>query len=197
MNKEIAIIILAAGSSSRMGQPKQQLVIADKPLLVRSIETALNVGTGKVVVVLGSEAPAHRVLLQELPVDIVLNQNWQNGMGSSIKAGLKFLIETFPEMKAVIVMVCDQPLLKPAHLQALISKYEETGKPVVSSAYAHTLGVPALFDHSQFEKILQLQDDRGAKQLLDHEQAENIDFPDGAVDLDTPEDYNAFTSFPG
>jgi molybdenum cofactor cytidylyltransferase len=132
------------------------------------------------------------MLLKELPVDMALNQNWQSGMGSSIKTGLKFLMETIPDLKAVVVMVCDQPLLQPSHLQALISQYQETGKPAIGSAYDNTLGVPALFDHTLFEQILRLEDARGAKQLLQTYKAEKINYPNGAVDLDTPADYNKF-----
>lgn len=192
MNRnEIGIIILAAGSSSRMGQPKQQLVIDGQPLLLGSVKTALETGVGKIVVVLGSNAEMNRSMLNELPVDIRLNQDWQKGMGNSLKTGIKYLKQTSPIIKAALIMVCDQPLLRSSHLLKLIRLYEDSGKPVIASAYSGTLGVPVLFDLSLFDQILQLDDSLGAKHLIQG-RAESIEFSEGAMDLDTPDDVMRF-----
>src|SRR5690349_15574194 len=104
---ELVIVLLAAGSSSRMGQSKQQLVIDGKSLLVHSVETAIKSDADKVIVVLGSEEEAHRKILKNLSVGISHNPRWQSGMGSSLKAGLSHVISNNPETEAVIVMVCD------------------------------------------------------------------------------------------
>ncbi|HEU5292315.1 MAG TPA: DUF559 domain-containing protein, partial [Cyclobacteriaceae bacterium] len=138
----IAIIVLAAGSSSRMGQSKQQLLIDGKSLLIHSAQTAIKSEADKVIVVLGSEEQSHRKLLNNLSVDTVFNSRWQSGMGSSLKAGLNHAISKNPETSAVIVMVCDQPLLKPDHLNSLIKKYRDTNALLVASLYSNTTGVP-------------------------------------------------------
>jgi len=192
VNKEIAIILLAAGPSSRMGQSKQQLLIEGKSLLVYSAEIAIKSDVGKVIVVLGSEEIAHREILNKLKVEIISNSRWQTGMGSSLKAGLNHVIKNNPKTDAVIVMVCDQPLLNSDHIDSLIKKYTTTHALLVTSSYSNTTGVPALFNHKLFDEILNLNDDQGAKKVIQKHQAETVDFPDGNIDLDTPEDYKTF-----
>ena len=192
MNNEIAIILLAAGPSSRMGQSKQQLIIDGKSLLVHSTENAIRSDVGKVIVVLGAEEEAHRKILKGLSVDVIFNSHWQTGMGSSLKAGLNHVVTNNPKTDAVIVMVCDQPLLTVAHINSLIQKYRKTNALLVASAYSNTIGVPALFNHKLFHEILNLTDDHGAKKIIQKHQAQIVDFPNGTIDLDTPEDYKTF-----
>jgi molybdenum cofactor cytidylyltransferase len=192
MSKEIAIILLAAGSSSRMGQSKQQLPIYGKSLLAYSAEIAMKSDVAKVIVVLGSEEEAHRKILKDLSVDIVVNSKWQTGMGSSLKAGLKHIINNNPKTEAAIVMVCDQPLLTSDHINSLIQKYRKTNALLVASSYSNTNGVPALFSHKLFDDILNLSDEHGAKKIIQQYPVETIDLPEGTIDLDTPEDYKTF-----
>ena len=189
---ELAIIILAAGPSSRMGQPKQQLLIDGKSLLIRTVETALQSDVGKVIVVLGASEEVHRELLKEVPVETIFNPNWQAGMGSSLKAGLSHAFSINPRTEAIIVMVCDQPLLQSSHIKSLIEKYRKTNALIVASVYSNTTGVPALFDQKIFGKILELDDEQGAKKIIQQHEVETINFPEGAIDLDTPEEYNNF-----
>ncbi|HET9487875.1 MAG TPA: nucleotidyltransferase family protein [Chryseosolibacter sp.] len=187
-------IILAAGSSSRMGQPKQMLDIHGEKLLVKTIQTVLHSGINAVTVVLGADEEAHRKLIRDLPVDVVYNEQWQAGMGSSLKTGLVHLTTKHPSLEAVIVLVCDQPLLTPQAIHNLFAKYQETKKPVVASRYSEMPGVPALFNKKYFEKLAALPDDQGAKKIILQNPADvaEVDFPGGEVDLDTMEDYNAF-----
>lgn len=192
MNTEIAIILLAAGPSSRMGQSKQQLLIEGKSLLIRSVEIASKSDVGKVVVVLGFDEEAHRKILNDLSVQVIFNSHWQTGMGSSLKAGLKHVLTTNPKTDSVIVMVCDQPLLTSTHLNSLIQKYRKTNALLVASSYSDTNGVPALFNHQLFDEILNLSDEHAAKKIIQKHPVETIDFPEGAIDLDTPEDYKTF-----
>jgi molybdenum cofactor cytidylyltransferase len=192
----IGIILLAAGSSSRMGKSKQLLEIKGEQLLLRSTKVALLSAAEKVLVVLGANELAHRKIIQHLPVEIIANDNWQNGMGSSLKRGLNELHATTPELDAALVMVCDQPLLTTEHLNQIIEKFELTKSPVVASFYAGTAGVPALFAKSIFEKLMNVEDKEGAKKIiqLHKELVESVDFPQGSIDLDTPEDYTTFIS---
>jgi molybdenum cofactor cytidylyltransferase len=177
-----------------MGQSKQLLEIGGEQLLLKSTKLALASKANKVIVVLGASEAAHRKIIQQLPVEIITNEDWQKGMGSSLKKGLAELLLITPKLEAVLAMVCDQPLLTSEHLNAIIKKYEFTKSPIIASYYSGSSGVPALFDKSLFEKLLNVEDQSGAKKIiLQHKEAvQTIDFPQGSIDLDTPEDYQAF-----
>jgi molybdenum cofactor cytidylyltransferase len=184
-----AIILLAAGSSSRMGQSKQLIKIKEESLLVHSLNQAIQSGM-PTFVVLGANTKKHRAAIENIPVDIVENVHWETGMGSSLKTGLRYVLQKAPNTEAIIVMVCDQPLLTSEHLLKIKSLYEKTHKPIIASYYSNTAGVPALFHKTLFNEILTMSDDQGAKKIiLSHkDKTVTMDFPDGAIDLDTPED---------
>ncbi len=190
----IGIIILAAGSSKRMGKSKQLLRIGNEMLIQRSVRIALSTSMKPVVIVLGSGEDEHRKALDGSAVEAVVNTKWQSGMGSSLKVGLS-AIKKNRQIDAVIVMVCDQPLLSTNHLITLGEQYIATRKPIVASYYAGTTGVPALFDKTLFDEIETLSDKEGAKKLIVRHPNETIGiaFPEGSIDLDTPEDFKNFT----
>jgi len=191
---EIGIIVLAAGSSSRMGRSKQLLEIDGQPLLCRCVEHALAASPSQIVVVLGANEKPHREVLEKMPVDIVSNFYWKTGMGSSIKTGLNYLIQSNGELDAVILMVCDQPALTSEHLLKLIQKFHEKKKAIIASSYSKSNGVPVLFGRSFFSNLLLLNDDQGAKKIVQQfpDQVETVAFPKGSIDLDTEEDYQKF-----
>jgi molybdenum cofactor cytidylyltransferase len=190
----IGIIVLAAGSSSRMGRSKQLLEIDGQPLLCKCVNQALAANPSHVVVVLGANEKPHRDLLEKLPVEIVSNFYWKTGMGSSIKTGLNYLIQSDGELDGVILIVCDQPALTAEHLQKLIQKFHEKKKAIIASSYAKSSGVPVLFSRSFFSNLLLLNDDQGAKKIVQQfpDQVETVAFPKGSIDLDTEEDYQKF-----
>lgn len=190
----IAIIVLAAGSSSRMGRSKQMLEISGEQLLLTSTKSALASDATKVMVVLGANEPAHRKIIEKLSVEIITNANWQTGMGSSLKKGLQKLLQTTPQLNAILVMVCDQPLLTTDHLNNLIQTFKTTKSQIVASHYSGDTGVPALFEKSFFEELLNLENNSGAKKIIQQhkEVVHTIAFPQGAIDLDTPDDYQNF-----
>ena len=190
----IGIIVLAAGSSSRMGSSKQLLEIDGEPLLCKCVNQALAANPSQVVVVLGANEKPHRDLLEKLPVKIVSNFYWKTGMGSSIKTGLNYLIQSDGELEGVILMVCDQPALTTEHLQKLIHKFHEKKKAIVASYYARSSGVPVLFGRAFFSNLLLLSDDHGAKKIVLQfpDQVATVAFPKGSIDLDTQEDYQSF-----
>jgi molybdenum cofactor cytidylyltransferase len=196
MHKAYSIIILAAGNSSRMGQSKQLLKIGDETLLQRAVKTAVEAGVAKIVVVLGADDKVHAESIRDFPVSSVVNEKWESGMGSSLKAGLKFLMANAPSISGVIVMVCDQPLVTSKHIASLISLHHKKAKPLVASRYSNTYGVPALFTKKYFNQILGLGDNEGAKKIImTHEKdLALMDLPEAAVDLDTVEDLNRFKS---
>jgi molybdenum cofactor cytidylyltransferase len=191
---ETGIILLAAGSSSRMGQSKQLLEIDGQPLLQRTLETAEKSQASKIVVVLGANEAEHREVLKEKKIEIVVNRDWKKGMGSSIKSGLRFIADTYPSIQAVLISVCDQPLLTAEHLDKLIQAHHSTQMPVVTSHYAGTYGVPVFFERRIFSDLLQLSDGQGAKKIIQQYSTSMavVDFPTGEIDLDTMEDYISF-----
>jgi len=192
--QNIPIIILAAGSSSRMGQSKQLLPIGGKTLLERAVETGLASETGNVIVVLGANEVLHKKLIERYPIEIISNNEWEKGMGTSIKIGVKFIDENFPHAPAFIISVCDQPHLSSAHLKHLADTYHKGKNPIIASVYKNTYGVPILFDQSFKEELCSIKEGDGAKHIVlaNREKVYPMPFPSGEIDLDTMEDYNTF-----
>jgi len=188
--KGISIIVLAAGSSSRLGQSKQLILVDGKTLLEKSALAALNSGAEHVVVVLGAQATLHKKVIEHLPVGIIINKEWEKGMGNSLKAGLNYLVTKYPETKTVIVMVCDQPFLTSEHLKKLIASFQKNPTEIVASSYNQTKGVPALFSRSMFSQFFLLEDTQGARKIIQLHQGsmQLVEFSKGEIDLDTPED---------
>lgn len=189
-------IILAAGASSRMGQPKQLLDIHGTSLLQMAISAFTNARIEPIAVVLGYNHDLLREAIKGKAVDVVVNLDWQRGMGSSIKTGLRHLLQQWPNLDSVILAVCDQPHLGSPLIESLLQSHRETGKPISASFYAGTPGVPALFGRSYFEKLLSVADGVGAKKLIVENPSDVavVPFPGGNVDLDTMEDYLDFIS---
>lgn len=192
----MAIILLAAGSSSRMGQSKQLLEIDGETLLKRAAEVAYACAGSHTLVVLGSEPEVHAKVIAHLPVHVLINRDWQKGMGSSLKAGITYLVESAPEVTAILTMVCDQPLVTKAYLDKLIQQHQLNPHKVIASSYASTVGVPALFPKALVTSMLKLEDQHGAKKILEQHanSVETVDFPEGAIDIDTSKDYEEFLS---
>ncbi len=186
---KIGAVILAAGSSSRLGQPKQLLQHEGRTLVRRTAAAALAAGCDPVAVVVGAEREKVAAALLDLAVLLVPNEDWERGIGTSIRAGVARLRES----DAVLLLVCDQPFVGADVLRRLLAAQEETQKPMAASAYAGTIGVPALFTRVCFARLLSLGNKEGAKPLLTSRPAEvaQVDFPQGAIDIDTPGDFQA------
>jgi molybdenum cofactor cytidylyltransferase len=182
------IVILAAGESSRMGQPKQLLPWNGAPLLRHIAGTALAAPGSTVIVVLGCDHERIRPALAGLDVTIVQNDEWREGMASSIRAGLRALPV---HCDAALFLVCDQPRISAELLRRLIDARKQTTRPVVACSYGGSAGVPALFDRSLFAELLELHGSRGAKEIIRRHSSDvaEVPFPDGSLDLDTPADY--------
>lgn len=186
-----AVIILAAGSSSRLGSPKQLLTVDDKTLLQHTIEAAKAAGIDPVIVVLGANRELIKKDLNAKEVIIAENEEWQSGLASSIHSGIEALTKVSPSADAAILMVCDQPFVSAELLNDLLRKQNETGKAIVASSYDNTLGTPALFQSSLFPELAALEGDTGAKILLKkyENQLSSVPFIFGGIDIDTGEDY--------
>ncbi|HEY4611995.1 MAG TPA: nucleotidyltransferase family protein [Bacteroidota bacterium] len=183
----IAVVILAAGASSRFGSPKQLLPYNGKPLVRHIAEIVLHSKARSASIVLGAEQANIQAALAGLSLSLVTNSDWREGIGSSVRAGIASLPET---VDAAIFVLCDQPLVTSDLIDAIIDSHATTGKPIVATEYSRTRGVPALFARKLFSELLLLRGDRGAKSVIAHHANEvaSIPFPGGSVDIDTPED---------
>jgi molybdenum cofactor cytidylyltransferase len=197
-----AAIILAAGSSSRLGQPKQLLQFQGETLVARAVRLAKEAGVDAIFVVVSKDADAIRQILAGQPCHLVDNPHWQQGMASSIREAMKFLATSLhPRPASVLVMVCDQPQLDSSHLRQLLHTHAAGNHPVTASHYDGRSGVPAIFSQQLFPELLLLHGDRGARDLIQAHisEAGTVAFPAGALDIDTPSDLarlqdSAFTS---
>jgi molybdenum cofactor cytidylyltransferase len=172
-----AAVILAAGASRRLGRPKQLVEHDGETLVHRAARIALTT-CDPVAIVAGAISLTDAV--EDLPVAIVNNVFWAEGMASSIRAGIAWAAAE----EAALLLTCDQLLLDSTHLRALIRAWD--GGRLAASRYDGVLGVPAIFPRAYFPVLLALQGERGAQPLL--APAVPVDWPDGARDLDTSSD---------
>jgi len=188
-----AIIVLAAGSSSRMGRPKQLLPYNGKSLLEHTVDMANDADANPVIVVLGANAALLEKEIDEKKVHIVENKEWEEGMASSIRCGLNTLLHIAPSSDAVILMVCDQPYVSASLLNELVATQKNTGKLIVASQYENTFGPPALFYKSIFPELLKLKGNAGARNIVTQHSDDTaiVSFEEGKIDIDTETDYKA------
>jgi CTP:molybdopterin cytidylyltransferase MocA len=188
-------IILAAGGSRRLGQPKQLVSIAGEALLARAIRIVRESGAEPLIVVLGAHCDFIASSVDLSDVQSVTNPNWGQGIATSIHAGIQALLDGDRGAEAVLLLVCDQPKLTAQHLRALIAAHQREGQAkgqatIVASEYAGIAGIPAIFPANQFANLLKLRGDSGARYLLRQPDCPIITLPfeGGEVDIDTPED---------
>lgn len=191
MPMSVAAIIVAAGSSSRLGQPKQLVMIDEESMLHRAIRCAQEAGASPVFVVLG----AHRELIQSAidfgAANVVMNSDWEEGLASSIRAGVKTVHAEAPTAEGVLLMGCDQPRVTTMHLHRVIQmSYAQWEPTAIASTYGGTRGIPAIFPRQAFRDLLALRGDKGARVLLAKPPWPVISIPldGGEIDIDRPED---------
>jgi molybdenum cofactor cytidylyltransferase len=192
----VPAIVLAAGASRRLGQPKQLIKLGGETLIERAIRLANEAGAAPVIVVLGAhfEIVCASITLNEAILSI--NNQWERGIASSIHSGLRTLDVVAKEASGVLIMSCDQPRLRAAHLHALIEAFIAQNQPAIAaSAYAGVHGIPAVFPRSMFAKLLALRGDKGARALLNNPPCPVIAlaFEGGEVDIDEPGDLAKLT----
>lgn len=178
-----------------MGEPKQLLLYRGRSLLRHAAETAAASRCRPIIVVLGAHAESLRGELSELlmhrTVQVVENSGWMNGLGSSISVGVRALVAAKNDIEALIIMLCDQPLVSAQLIDRLVETYERTGKSIVAAEYKGTMGVPALFHRARFAELMTLGGDSGAKQIIAKHNRDlgHVSFPEGNIDIDTPQEY--------
>jgi len=191
VNKSIGIIVLAAGASTRMKEPKQLLQFEGKTLLRRAVETAIATDCKPVVVVLGANFNQTLAEIQDLRVDVCHNTDWRKGLSSSLQCGLENLLSLNPKIDAFIATLADQPFVSKDNLLKFKNKFLESEKPIVAAEYNGIIGVPALFAKKIFKEFAEISGDKGAKTIIEKHLStlETIDLPEAALDIDTKEDY--------
>lgn len=189
----IGIVVLAAGASIRLGKPKQLLQFNEKSLLGHVADAAVNSNANNVIVVLGANADMIAKEIDKIKFHVIVNAEWEEGMASSVRIGLKTLQKLSPSVDAVIFMVCDQPFVTSSVLNDLINTQNATGKAIVTCNYGETIGPPALFHKSLFPELMQLRGDAGARKIIQQhgDDVATVLFTKGKIDIDTKEDYEA------
>ncbi len=186
----IAAIVLAAGSSSRLGQPKQLLKVRGKSLVGIAVENCLNSGIDRAIVVLGFNNEAVVEVLRDYPVKTLVNQNWEKGMGHSLSFGLNHLTSLWPDIDGLLIQLCDQPFIPESHFVKLIHLFLKGEKSIIASLYKDTFGPPLICDKRYFPELEKLDGDKGAKSIFQKYKEELYlePCPECAADIDKPED---------
>ncbi len=189
--KRIAAIILAAGSSGRMGSPKQLLPYNNSTLLKNVLIPVSKLFPQSTYLVLGANADLIQANIAPGDYRIILNTHWTNGMAGSVITGLQAAANDFPDLDAVIFLAADQPYVTASHIASMVDSYLSTDKPIIASTYNGSIGVPALFDRKLFPELEKLKGDAGARQIINQagEAVWSIPLANGHIDIDTPEQY--------
>jgi molybdenum cofactor cytidylyltransferase len=184
------IVVLAAGESSRLGEPKQLLHYKGKTLVRHVTSIVLQTNISPVVIVVGAnnELIANEII--DMPVHISYNKEWQSGMASSLRCGIYAIRKIEPTSDGIIFVVCDQPFLTSSLLANLLLLQNDTCAPIVASSYGGCMGTPALFQKFFFKELVKLNGDYGARKIIANHSKEVtvIPFPKGEIDIDTTDD---------
>ncbi len=183
------VVVLAAGSSTRFGSPKQLAEWEGEPLVRRAAKAALKSDAAIVIVVVGTGENEITSALAGLDVLIEVNESWEEGMASSIRKGVQALPE---EAGRLVILATDQPLITGHDISSLIECMDSTGQPIVAAAYDGILGVPAAFSSELFPELLNLRGDSGARSLIRNRRGvASVPMPTASVDIDVPGDLNS------
>ncbi len=186
------VLIPAAGSSSRMGSPKQLFPWANSHLIGHCIQNALSLECLDTVVILGAHLDEIKEAISEDKVTVLHHEDWEHGLGSTISFGIKNIRKSHPNVEGVLVLMADQPLMDTLYLDEMISNFRPGMGQIIATRYhLKRNGVPALFDRSFFAELSDLKHDKGAKNLIEKHSDKVIplDAEGKTADIDTPEDY--------
>ncbi|HSW14754.1 MAG TPA: nucleotidyltransferase family protein [Solimonas sp.] len=187
---DLHILLLAAGEASRYGSAKQALSIDGVPMVRRAAQAALATGA-ELTVVTGAHAAKVIEALAGLPLTLLHNDLWAEGMGESIGCGFRHLIGNTAGSAATIIALADQPQVDAAALQALIEAHRHAPTRIIAADHGSTRGPPCLFPAAHYSELAALSGAQGARKLLERHAAlvTALAMPAAAIDIDTPEDY--------
>jgi molybdenum cofactor cytidylyltransferase len=188
------IIILAAGNSSRMREPKQLMMYKNKTFLQHIIAEAKNANLEPVICVTGYQSELITKNITGMGISIVYNEGWREGMGSGISAGVKQIL--LSDVDSVVLAVCDQPHVSADLFRTMEELKDQSGKGIVAASYAGTLGTPVLFTKGYFNQLKSLDGNQGAKNIVKLNMPDvcSVEFEKGRIDIDTKEDYEHLIS---
>lgn len=191
-HSKIALVILAAGESKRMKGIKQLLPWKNKTLISHTIQIGLKSHVDSVFVVLGSNYNELAGEIEKYKIKIIKNINWAGGMGTSIACAVQNIKKSHPDMDAVLITLVDQPLIESRHINKLITKYIDSNYNIVSTKIGSKSGVPAIFSSAYYNDLIELNEDVGARKIIELYKTSNytLNFDDKIVDIDTLEDYD-------
>lgn len=191
-SENIGVVILAAGSSSRLGRPKQLLEYQDKTLLQRVIDMITSFNFVSSVLVLGAYADQIEEGTNLKNVTAVYNEQWSEGIASSIRLGVTASIKFNASLDGLLFLLSDQPYVSTGLVRELINRYKNDSHYITACTYKQNIGVPAVFPKRFFPKLRELKGDIGAKKIMmEHrEEVKEIIFHGGDFDVDTAEDYD-------
>lgn len=191
-DRATAIVILAAGNSSRLGQPKQLLKYKGRTLLQIAIDAADHCEAVAKILVLGANAEEIQNKIELKSVILTINQYWELGMSKSLEVVINKLLKEKPFIDQILVLLSDQPYISSSLLKEIIVTQASSGKGIVACKYEDTLGVPVLFDKKYFEELIDLSGQKGAKKLIyeHNDDLATVFFPEGKIDIDTKGDYD-------
>lgn len=182
-------ILLAAGTSSRMGSNKLLLELDGESVLRGAVRRALAGGLSPLIVILGHEPAEARREIEDLPCRWALNPLYEQGVNTSLKHGVGALP---PEARAAMVLLADMPFVSPEMIAAMIARYRASAAPLVVSDYEGVNAPPMLYDRCLFPELLAMTGEGCGRQVVKRHRAEAevLSWPAAALaDLDVPEDY--------
>jgi molybdenum cofactor cytidylyltransferase len=192
MTPGLHVLVLAAGASTRLGQPKQLVKLGGRPALHIVVSNAVSLAGHAVTVVVGAQAKDMTHLLAHSPASVIVNRNWEEGMGASLRFGVAALP---PACDAVLILLGDQVAVTADDLRRLASAWKGEESLIAASVYDQRVGVPAIFPRMCFSELAELRGDQGARSVIERNSYRlvRVAMPSAAIDLDTPADLAALT----
>jgi molybdenum cofactor cytidylyltransferase len=193
VTQNLFVLVLAAGQSQRFGATKLLEEFDGRPLLQHALAVGQEACPGRVCLVTGHASEEMAKASIGLADQIVLNNNYESGIGSSIAIGVSHLIN---DASAVIILLADQPLVTSSHVKKLVNRWNNDAGAIVATRFSGVDGPPVLFGQSFFDQLSKLEGDAGARQILQAwpDAVRSVDFQPAAVDVDTPGDLEALLS---
>jgi len=192
MSANVHVLVLAAGASTRLGQPKQLVQIGGRPALHIALSNAVAVAGNAITVVVGSNARELTYLLSHSPASSIVNRQWEEGIASSLRCGLSVVPAS---ADAVMIVLGDQVCVTSDDLKRLLAAWQKQENDIAAATYDRHVGVPAIFPRWCFSELAQLRGDEGARKILQRNPDRLVRVPmsNAGFDLDTPEDLAALT----